>query len=198
MPSTLFRVKAVPRISVFCKHGVTIKMSFFYRQSLKLRDIVLSAPITTRTTSAFSFHSFPTQFYSQILVLVYFFLFIFSVFWSPGMAISLIKQLFAILLMHTILGRLCSITLSVWIGKTHKILHPSFSSTESWNMFISFVITFQVGLFAWQLVDLFATLSDLFRYLVFAGANDVCDTFNIFVLKPATWSLTGFVNAILY
>ena len=140
MPSTLFRVKAVPRISVFCKHGVTIRMSFFYRQSLKLRDIVLSVPITTRTTSAFSFHSFPNSIRKSWYLCIF------------------------------------SCLSSLYFG----------------------LITFQVGLFAWQLIDLFATLSGLFRYLFFAGANDVCDTFNIFVLKPATWSFTGFVNAILY
>ena len=32
--------------------------------------------------------------------------------------------------MYTLPGRLCSITLSVWIGKSHKVLHPTLSSTD--------------------------------------------------------------------
>ena len=43
----------------------------------------------------------------------------------------MIKQLVAVLSMHAISDRLCSIVLSVWIGKPHKVLHISFSSTES-------------------------------------------------------------------
>ena len=31
-----------------------------------------------------------------------------------------------------------------------------------------------------------------------AGANDMCDTFNIFIAKPATGSFTGLVNAIYF
>ena len=31
-----------------------------------------------------------------------------------------------------------------------------------------------------------------------AGANDMCDTFNIFIAKPATWSFTGLVNTIYF
>ena len=51
--------------------------------------------------------------------------------WYSGLLvwISIIKQLFAILSMHTISGCLCSITLSNWMGKSHKIifyiLHPA-------------------------------------------------------------------------
>ena len=31
-----------------------------------------------------------------------------------------------------------------------------------------------------------------------AGANDMCDTFNISIAKPATWSFTGLVNTIYF
>ena len=79
--------------------------------------MIPSAPTITGTTSAFHVHSFPNS------ILKSWYLSIFScsfmiIFWSSGIAMSMIKQLFAILLMHTTSGRLCSITLSVWIGKS--------------------------------------------------------------------------------
>ena len=86
--------------------------------------MIPSAPTTTGTTSAFNFHSFPNS------ILKYWYLSIFCcfftmIFWSPGMAMSMIKQLFAILTMHTITDRPCSITLSIWIENPTRfcILH---------------------------------------------------------------------------
>ena len=78
-------------------------------------------PNTAWTTSAIKFHKF----------LSIFFCFFTMIFWSPGMAMSMIKQLFAILSMHAISDRVCSITLRVWIGKSCKILHHSFTSTKT-------------------------------------------------------------------
>ena len=91
--------------------------------------MVPSAPTSIGTNSAFSLHSFPNSmvksWYLSILS-CYFTM----ISWSPGVTMSMIKQLFTILLMHTISSYLCSITLLVWIGKSCKILHPSSSSTE--------------------------------------------------------------------
>ena len=88
-----------------------------------------SAPTTTGTTSAFNFHSFPNSTHKSWHLSMFSCSFR-MIYWSP-MVMSMIKQTFAILLVHTISDRLCSITLSVWIGKSHKILHLSFSSFES-------------------------------------------------------------------
>ena len=43
---------------------------------------------------------------------------------------SMNKQLFAILSIHTISGRLCSITMAVWSGKSHKVLDPPVLNQE--------------------------------------------------------------------
>ena len=45
------------------------------------------------------------------------------IFWSLSMALSMIKEFSSIFSIHTVSGRLCSITLSVWIGKSHKIYY---------------------------------------------------------------------------
>ena len=140
-----------------------------------------SASITTGTTSAFNFHSFPNSIYKS------WYLSIFScsftmIFWSPGTATSMIKQLFTILSMHTIWDRLCSITVSDWIGKSHKILHPSFSSTESGTC------SYHLSLHSrWNFVDSSQwTLSCLFRYWFFARLGQalmMCVTLSTFSLQ---------------
>ena len=88
-------------------------------------------------------------------------------FWSPGIAMSMIKQLFGILSMDTISGRLCSITLSVWIGKSHKILRPSLSSTESGTCSYYLSLHSKWNFLGSSQWISFATLSCLFRYWFF-------------------------------
>ena len=92
--------------------------------------MVPSATTTTGTSSVFHFHSFPNSIRKSWCLSIFSCSFT-MIFWSSGMAMSMIKQLFVILSLHTISGRLFSITLSVWIRKSHKVLHPSLSSTKS-------------------------------------------------------------------
>ena len=123
------------------------------------------------------------------------------IFRSPGMAMPMIKQLFAVLLMHTISGCLCSISLSVWIGKSHKILHSSFSSTESGRCSYHLSLHSKRNFLNSSHWNFFATLSCLFRYWFFAilgKALMMCDTFNIFVAKVKREVLEIFPNAILH
>ena len=40
--------------------------------------------------------------------------------------------------------------------------------------------------------------SVLVLYQIRVSANDVCDTFNIFVANPETWNVTGLLNAISF
>ena len=109
---------------------------------------------------------------SQILLAnlgtCYLFLFFMMIFWFSGMAMSMIKQLFAILSMHKISGCLCSISLSFWIGKSHKILHTSFSNTKSGSCLYYLSLHSRWNfLYSSQLI-VFATLSSLFPYRFFA------------------------------
>ena len=126
-----------------------------------------SAPTTTGSTSVFNFHSFPNSICKS------WYLSIFScsftmIFWSSGIAMSMIKQLFAILLIDTISGCLCSITLSVWMGKSHKTLHPSFSSTESGTYSHDLSLHSRWNFLHSSQWIFIATLSCLFRYWFFA------------------------------
>ena len=87
------------------------------------------------------------------------------IFWRPDMAMPMIKQLFAILPVHKISIQVCSITLSVWIGKFHKILHPSFSSTESGTCSYQLSSHSRWGFLGSSQWIFFATLSCLFPTL---------------------------------
>ena len=85
------------------------------------------------------------------------------IFWSPGVVMSMIKQLFAVLSMHTISGRL---TLSVCTGKSHKILHPSFSNTESGAYSCHLSLRFRWNLVA-NLLDLFIMMAkDIYFFIL--------------------------------
>ena len=115
---------------------------------------------------------------------------------------SSIKQLFASLLMHAISGRLSSITLSVLIGKSHKILHPSFSSTESGTCSYRLSLNSRWNFLHSSQWIFFATLSCLFLYWFFSRLGQalmMCVTLSTFLLQsPQRRSFTGLVNAILH
>ena len=134
--------------------------------------MVPSARTTTRTTSAFNFHSFPNSTRKFWYLSIFFCSFVMML-WSPGIAMSIMKQLFAILLMHTISGHLCSITSSVWVGKSAKILHPSFSSIESGTCSYHLSLHCRWNLLPSSQWIFFATLSCLFRYWFFARLGQV-------------------------
>ena len=82
------------------------------------------------------------------------------------MAMSMIKQRFTISSMHTISGRLFSITL--FGQENHKILHPSFSSTESGTCSYHLPLHSRWNFQHSSQQIFFAILSCLFRYQVFA------------------------------
>ena len=126
-----------------------------------------SAPTTIGTILAFNFHSFPHSI-RKSCYLSFFSCSFTNIFWSHGMAMSMIKQLFAILSMHTISDCLCSITLSVWIEKSRKILHSSFSSTESETCSYHLLLHSRWNFSHSSQMIFFATLSCLFRYQFFA------------------------------
>ena len=143
--------------------------------------MVPSAPTSTGTNSAFNFNGFPNSmgksWYLSILS-CYFTM----ISWSPGMTMSMIKQRLTILSMHAIPGRLCSITWLVWIGKSHKILHLSSSSTES------VICSYHLSLRSkWNFLHsrqwiFFATLSWVFRYWFLATLRKalLCETLSTF------------------
>ena len=91
--------------------------------------MVPSAPTTTGTVSAFNIHSFPNSIGKSCYLSIVSCSFT-MIFWSLGIAMSMIKQLFAILQIHTKLGSLCSITKSIWIGRSHNILRSSALNQE--------------------------------------------------------------------
>ena len=118
------------------------------------------------------------------------------IFWSPGMAMSMIKQLFAILSMNTISGRLCSITLSVWIEKFHKVLNPPFSSTESGTCSYHLSLHSKRNFLHSSQWFFFATFSCFFRYWLFARLGQVlmmCVILSTFLLE----SLQRWVSLVL-
>ena len=129
--------------------------------------MVPSAPTTTGTSSAFNFPSFPNSIGKSWYLSISSCSFT-MMFWSHGMAMSMIKQLFAILSMHTILDHLCSITLSSWIEKSHKILHHSFSSTELGTCSYHLSLHSRWNFLHISQLIFFATLSQLFQYWFFA------------------------------
>ena len=158
-----------------------------------------SVSTTTGTTSAFNFHSFP----NSIPKFCYFSIFsrcFTMIFWSPGLMMSMIKQLFATLSMHTISGCLCSTTLSVWIGKSHKILHLSISSTESGTCLYHLSLHSRWNLLYRSQWVFFATLSCLFWYWFFPGLGQalmMCVTVSTFSLQSRQRGVS-LVLSILY
>ena len=111
------------------------------------------------------------------------------IFWSPHIAMLIIKQLFASLYMHTISSCLCSITLSVWIGKFHNILHfralnqEHIYTTCLYHLSGAFCIVAN-GFLCYFIMSF--SVSVLCQ--IWAGAKNVCDT----------WSFIGLVNTILH
>ena len=74
----------------------------------------------------------------------------------------------------------------------HKILRPSFSSTDLRTCSYHLVLHSK-----WN----FSIVTNGFSFVLFfrqikAGVNDMCDTFTILVAKLATWSFTSFINTI--
>ena len=159
--------------------------------------MIPSALTTAGATSAFNFHSFHNSICKSWCLSIFSCSFM-KIFWSLGMAMSMIKQLFTVLSMHTISSCLCSITLS---GRSHKNLHTSFSSNELGTCSCHLSLhSRSIFLHNSQWV-FFATSSYLFQYWfcqIRVGANDVCDTFNIFDEKPAAWSFAGLVSTVIH
>ena len=126
MSSTLRRTKAIPRIAVFCMDIMSDRMSiFFLYLCIILFDIVPRAPITTGMTTTLPFQTF----YNSVIKTWYlstFFCYLMAIFWSSGIAKAIIWH-FTI---QNMSGNLNSMTLSVWILKSQRILYFSFSWTS--------------------------------------------------------------------
>ena len=103
--------------------------------------------------------------------------------------------------MHTISGRLCSITLSVWLGKSHKILHPSFSSTESGTCSYHFSLHSRWNFLHSSQWAFFGTLSCLFLYWFFARLGQglmMCVTLSIFLLQSLQRGISLVLSMLLF
>ena len=88
-------------------------------------DIVPRAPITTSMTTTLTFQTFCNSILKSWYLTA-----LMAMFWSPGIAKSIIWHSLICLLIQTMPGRLCSITISVWTLKSQRILYSSFSWTD--------------------------------------------------------------------
>ena len=149
------------------------------------------APTTTGTTSVFEFYSFPNSIRKSWYLSICCCSFP-VIFWSPGMAMSLIKQLFAILLMHTISSCLCLIILSFCIGKSHKILDLLFSSTVSETCSYHLSLHSRQDFLHRSQSIFFATLSCFFQYWFFARLGQAL----MMCMTPSTFSLRSLQHGV--
>ena len=128
MPSNIRRIKAVCRLAVFRMYIMSVGMLICCIYWCFLFHIVLRAPITTYMTTTIIKNWYLLIFSRSLMAL----------FWSPGMAKSIIWHSLFCLLIQTTSGNLYSIILSVWILKSQRILYLSFPWTYCgvWCMYL--------------------------------------------------------------
>ena len=114
-------------------------MSIFILYWCILFNIVPRAPITTGMTTTLIFETFCNSviktwylsiFFCYLMALVSFFCYLIAIFWSPGIAKAIIWHFLFCLLIQTMSGNLRSMTLSVWILKSQRILYSWFAWTD--------------------------------------------------------------------
>jgi len=138
--STFLRILAECNNTVFCNSTILVFIPISFSRFRNLDGVVPSAPIITGITFTFLFHSF----FSSLAKSWYFCIFSFSfssTLVSYGTAKSIIWHLLPFFSTMIISGRLASITWSVCIEKSHRILYSSFSHTAcgSCSYYFAFV-----------------------------------------------------------
>ena len=130
MSTTLLRMSAVLSNGAFCKQLITMGIPMVFKWFSGSSLTIPKAPATIGITVALTSHNFCTCNLNS-WYLVIFSSFFTLMFWSPGTAMSMILHSLFSLLMTTISGLPCSISLSVWTAKSQSILHLLSSSTGS-------------------------------------------------------------------
>ena len=141
---TFLIIWAVPRSAVFWMVAVVILQ--FSCSMLSFRFVVIAPNDPTTigiTLMLVSFHTFLNSILRSWYASIFSCSFLLTL-TSPGTAMSIISALFSFLYTITMSGLLCSITLSVWILKSHSIL-TSFDSI-TFSAWCSYHLSVQVML----------------------------------------------------
>ena len=130
-PKTFLKIWAVPSSTAFCSNAVLITTPSFSTQFFSFFDALPSAPtITGMTLMPLMFHILLISPFSSWYLSIFSLSFSLTLM-SPGIAISIMAQLFLFLFTTTIFGFLALTSLSHWSITYHKIFTSSFSTTPS-------------------------------------------------------------------
>ena len=117
--------------AAFCQHG---KISILFRDVSSSVDTVPNAPTIIGSTATFTFQSFWIVINEQILIIYFSYVSLIPSwfnFLARGKGKLVIKHPLFSLYITITSGLWCYITLSVFVGKFHKILQCLFSITDS-------------------------------------------------------------------
>ena len=143
---TFFNVRTVLSSADFCSNAVLITIPSSSKHFFSLFDVLSNVPITSgMTLMILMFHILSISLFSSWYLSIFSFSFLLTLM-SPGLAISVMAQLFSFLFTTVISGflSLISVTLYHEIITSHKIFTSSFSATPSGVFSYHFSLLFRL------------------------------------------------------